>query len=327
MNLDGNFKGKKIKFNFGSKMISIVFGIIVIIWLISGFYIVSPDEQGVVLRFGKYVSTTNPGPHFHIPYPFETVYTPKVTEVKRLEVGFRMISPGPPARYIDVPKEAFMLTGDENIVGIDFIVQYKIRSAKDYLFNVKDVEGTLRDIAEASMRAVIGTHHIDEVLTSGKFIIQKETKEMMQEISDLYNMGVLILNVQLQDVQPPDEVIAAFKDVASAREDKSKLINQAEGYRNDIIPKARGLAEKIIKEAEAYREQRIKRATGETSRFLEILKEYNKAPEITRKRLYIETMEDILPKIKKYIIDSDKKSNLLNILQLDNTKTIKNKGE
>jgi len=312
----------KDKLNFrmdnGKKAILIVFGVILVIWLLTGIYIVAPDEQGVVLRFGKYNRTTKSGPHFRIPYPFEQVFTPKVSEIRRIELGFRMIHPGPPARYRDVPEEAFMLTGDENIVGLDFIVQYKIKNANHYLFKVNDIPGTIRDVAEAAMRAVIGKHKIDEALTSGKFMIQEETKTIIQEIVDIYEMGVTVITVQLQDVQPPDEVVAAFKEVASAREDRSKLINEAQGYRNDIIPKARGEAEKELQLAEGYKQKRIKDAEGDIARFNQILKEYKKSPAVTRKRLYIEAMQEILPRMKKYVVQSDGKSNLINLLQLQN---------
>ena len=210
-----------------------------------------------------------------------------------------------------------MLTGDENIVDLDAIVQFKIKDAKNYLFNVRDPEETVKMVAEAALRQIIGRHNIDEALTEGKFIIQKESMELIQTILDKYDSGILVIAVQLQDVHPPEEVIDAFRDVASAKEDKNQLVNQAQAYRNDIIPKTRGEAEKNIREAEAFKEERIKKAEGDAERFLLVLNEYRKARTVTEKRLYIETMEQILPGMKKFIVSTDKSGNLLNLLNLN----------
>jgi len=283
----------------------LVLAIFIILWLASGVYIVSPDEVGVVKRFGAIVRITSPGPHYHLPYPIETVIKPKITEVKRLEIGFRTISPGPPARYRSIPEESLMLTGDENIVSVEFIVQYKIKDPASYLFNVKDIPKTVKDAAEASMREIIGRTPIDEVLTTGKFKIQQETKRLLQSILDKYNCGVTIVAVQLQDVHPPKAVIDAFKDVASAKEDMNKYINEAEAYRNDILPKAKGKAAQIINEAIAYKETKIKMAQGEMERFLKQLKAYEMAPKVTRERIYLETMQEIISKTKEFIIPED----------------------
>jgi membrane protease subunit HflK len=209
-----------------------------------------------------------------------------------------------------------MLTGDENIVDAEVIVQYKIKDAGDYLFNVKDPEGTLRDAAEASIRLVIGQNTIERVLTVGKHEIQEQIATMLQDVMDRYDSGILITAVKLQDVSAPKPVIAAFKDVASAREDKNRLINQAKGYQEDVIPKARGEAERIIREAEAYKEKRIREAEGEAARFRKILQEYRKAKLVTKKRLYLETMEGILPHIRKVVIDK-RSGNILNLLPID----------
>ena len=295
---------KKLQFRLPS--ISVIVLIIFLIWILTGIYIVAPEEQGVVLRFGKFVRIEKPGPHYHLPYPIEKVYTPKVMEVKRIEVGFRTVSLGPPARYQKVETEALMLTGDENIVDAEFVVQYKIKDAYNYLFKVKDIEKTIRSAAESALREIMGKTSIDEALTTGKFRIQQETKLLLQKILDKYQAGIKIVAVQLQDVHPPAAVIDAFKDVASAREDKNKFINEAKGYANDILPRARGEAEAIIKEAIAYKEKRIKEAQGEVEKFKKLLAEYRKARSITKKRIYLETMEEILPNIKKYIIQSDK---------------------
>jgi len=290
-------------------------GIGLVFWLLTGTYVVGPDEVGVVQTFGKHTSITQSGLNYHWPYPIETVQTPKVTEVKRVEIGFRTMGNN---QYRAIEKESLMLTGDENIVDAELIVQYKIKDAASYLFNFVKPVLTVREAAEASLRTVIGKHKIDEALTSGKFLIQEETKDLLQSILDKYGSGILVVAVQLQDVSPPKQVRAAFKDVASAKEDKNRMINQAEGYRNDIIPKARGEAQAMISEAEGFREARVSRAEGEVARFNSMLVEYKKAKTVTRTRLYLETMEEILPNINKYIIPGGDGGNLLNLLNLNN---------
>jgi membrane protease subunit HflK len=290
-------------------------GIGLVFWLLTGTYVVGPDEVGVVQTFGKHTRVTQSGLNYHLPYPIETVQTPKVTEVKRVEIGFRTMGNN---QYRAIEKESLMLTGDENIVDAELIVQYKIKDAASYLFNFVKPVLTVREAAEASLRTVIGKHKIDEALTSGKFLIQEETKDLLQSILDKYGTGVLVVAVQLQDVSPPKQVRAAFKDVASAKEDKNRMINQAEGYRNDIIPKARGEAQAMISEAEGFREARVSRAEGEVAKFNAMLVEYKKAKVVTRKRLYLETMEEILPNINKYIIPGGDGGNLLNLLNLNN---------
>lgn len=293
----------KSKFNLKLPGISIIIIIIVVIWILSGIYTVAPNEVGVMKRFGKFVYTTTPGVHYHFPYPIESVLKVKVDEVKKMEIGYMTVSMGPPARYRDIPEESLMLTGDENIVSIQFILQYKIKDAIKYLFNVRNVRETVKDAAEAAMREVVGKINIDEVLTVKKFQVQQDVKNLTQRILDSYKTGVLIQVVQLQDVHPPKSVIEAFRDVASAKEDKVKIINESEGYRNDILPKAKGGASRIVNEALAYKEAKIKGAKGDTSRFIQILKEYRKAKDITKTRLYIETMEEVLPSVKKIIIE------------------------
>jgi membrane protease subunit HflK len=291
-------------------------GILVVLWLATGIYIVGPDEKGVVLRFGRWVTTTDPGPHYHLPAPIETVYKPKVTEVKRIELGFRTIDLGPPARYSDVPRESLMLTGDENIVDIDIIVQYRIKDPVAYLFNIREPHQTVRVAAEAALREVVGSTTIDEVLTVGKFIVQEDTRKLLQEILDSYNSGLHVVAVQLQDVHPPEPVRDAFKDVASAKEDKSRLINEAEGYRNAILPETRGKVSQIINAAQAYKAEVVRRARGDAFRFKAVLAEYAKAKEITRTRLYLETLEEILPGMQKFVFGGDSGSQVLPILPL-----------
>jgi membrane protease subunit HflK len=293
--------------------------IALLLWLATGIYRVGLEERGVVLRFGRHVATKDPGLHWHLPYPLEQVYKPKVTEIKRVEVGFRTLETGgfgQAARYRDVPKESLMLTGDENIIDIDLSVQYWIIDPVKYLFYVRGVEKTVHDATEAALREVIGSRGIDEALTEGKVEIENDIKELLQKVLDNYEVGVQIGEVKLQDVHPPQEVRAAFRDVASAREDKNRLINEAQGYRNAILPKARGEAAKIIKEAEAYQEEKIRKAEGDAGRFITILTEYSKAKEITKKRLYLETMEEILKGMDKYIYEAQTASGLLPVLPL-----------
>jgi len=297
-----------------------IVGIALIFWLFTGVYTVGPDEVGVVQRFGKYIRVVQSGLNYHMPFPIETVKTPKVTEVKRIEIGFRTIGKN---QYRTVERESLMLTGDENIVDAELIVQYKIKEPINYLFNFVGPELTMREASEASLRTVVGRHNIDEALTSGKLMIQEETKELLQSILDKYETGVQVVAVQLQDVSPPKQVIDSFKDVASAKEDKNRMINEAEGYRNNVIPKARGEAQSMILEAEGFRESRISRAEGDVAKFKAILKEYSKAKDVTRKRLYLEAMEEILPGLEKYIVPSGEDGNLLNLLNLGGTKGAK----
>ena len=299
------------EFNF--KITPVLIGILVI-WLLTGIYVVGPDEVGVVRTFGEFTRVTQSGLNWKFPSPIETANTPKVTEVKRIEFGFRSLKNG---QYRTVEKESLMLTGDENIVDAEMIVQYKIKDPVKYLFNIVEPELTVREAAEASLRTVVGRNKIDETLTTGKFTIQEETKDQVQFILDKYESGIHIVAVQLQDVSPPKEVIGAFKDVASAKEDKNRMINQAEGYRNDVIPKARGEAEAMIRDAEGFKESRIKRAEGDAAKFTTILKEYNKAKSITEKRLYLETMEKVLPGIDKIIVPDKESGNMLNLLNLN----------
>lgn len=294
---------------------------LIVMWLLSGIYIVNPDEQGVVLRFGKYQRTVEPGPHYALPYPFETVYTPKVTQVQRVEVGTSAaVQSRGFMRDTNKPllDESSMLTGDENIVNVQFSVQYQISNPVEYLFNVTNQAAVVRNAAEAAMREVIGNSNIDSALTDGKLQIQTEATTLLQEILDRYKVGVRVIAVQLQDVHPPREVSDAFKDVASAREDKSRIINEAEAYRNELIPKARGLAEEVVNQAQAYKETRIRNAEGETARFLALLHEYELAKDVTKQRMYLETMEAILsqPGMEKLILPKGAANNALPLLPL-----------
>jgi membrane protease subunit HflK len=285
--------------------------LIFLVW--QSVFIVAPDEEGVVKRFGVPVRAVEPGPHFKIPL-VETVLQPKVAKLYRVEVGFRTNQQG---RQQMVPQEALMLTGDMNILAIEFIVQYKIKEARNFLFNVADIHETIGKAAEASMREVVGKSKIDEALTTGKAAIQQDTMTLLQTILDQYHSGVQIAAVQLQDVDPPEAVAAAFKDVTNAKEDREKLINQAQGYRNDIIPRAKGEAAELVNRARGFAQARVNRAQGETNRFLATLKEYNQAKDVISKRIYIETLEEILPNMEKIIIDGKGGERLLPYLPLD----------
>jgi len=284
----------------------IIFGLILLValWAFSGLYRVLPDEQGVVLRFGKFVSTTQPGLNYHIPYPIETVLTPKVTKVNRIDVGFRSASDSGRSSGIgDVPEESLMLTGDENIVNIDFSVFWVIKDAGKFLFKIQSPVETVKAAAETAMREVIAKSQLQPILTEGRSSIEIETQEIIQGILDEYESGIQVTQVQTQKADPPDQVIDAFRDVQAARADMERSKNEAEGYANDVIPRARGDAAKILQEAEAYKQQVVAAAEGEASRFIAIYNEYAKAKKVTQERMYLETMEKVLADINKVIID------------------------
>lgn len=289
----------------GSRGIFLIAGIIILLWLASGIYIVNPDEEGVVLQFGKYNRSTGPGPHYALPVPIETVYKPKVTRIMRSEIGYRNVGQSTTfqqGRVRMMPHEASMLTGDENVVNVQFSVQYKIKDAVLYLFNVADPTDLVHSASEAAMREVIGNNLIDSAITDGKLKIQNDATVLLQQILDKYGAGIQVIAVQLQDVHPPQEVVEAFKDVASAREDKSRIINEAEAYRNALLPAARGKASAIRNDAEAYAATRIQDAEGAASRFDAVRSQYEKAPQVTGERLYYETMESILGNVDEKIL-------------------------
>lgn len=318
---EGEFRspfGPDFKFNW--LWLKWIIPAVVLLWFLSGIYIVRPDEQGVVRRFGKAIRVTQPGPHYHLPNPIEKVDKVKVKKVRRIEIGYRTVSPGMPARYRFVPEESLMLTGDEQIIDAQIIVQYQVRDPEKFLFNVKDLErpqGALMDAAEVALRQVVGQRPIDDVLITEKLQVEIDIRELLQRIIDNYSSGIKVIEVKLQTVRPPKEVAAAFSDVVSAKEDKDRLVKEAEGYREDILPKARGKAEAVIRAAEAYKAERVKRAQGDADRFLTVLKEYRNAKDVTRKRLYLETMERILPGIRKFVIDPDAGGSLLQFLPLE----------
>ncbi len=310
----------------GAKPIIVSLLIIVTLWGLSGLYRVLPDEQGVVLRFGKFVNTTQPGLNYHFPYPIESVITPKVTKVNRMDIGFRSerdsgFSSGGVA---DVPEESLMLTGDENIVNIDFSVFWVIKDAGNFLFKIQDPEGTVKAAAETAMREVIARSNIQPILTEGRSVIETETQEIIQKILDEYTSGIQITQVQTQKADPPDQVIDAFRDVQAARADMERSKNEAEAYANDVIPRARGEAQKILQAAEAYKKEVVAKAEGEASRFLAIYNEYAKAKQVTQERMFLETMETVLGDINKIIIDKNSGSGVVPYLPLPELKKAEN---
>ena len=302
----------------------LLFGLIIvaIIWALSGLYRVLPDEQGIVLRFGKFVSTTQPGLNYHFPYPIETVLTPKVTKVNRIDIGFRSGSDTgfSSAGVADVPEESLMLTGDENIVNIDFSVFWVIKDAGKFLFKIQDPAATVKATAETAMREVIAKSKLQSILTEGRSQIEIETQEIAQSLLDEYESGIQITQVQTQKADPPDQVIDAFRDVQAARADMERAKNEAQAYQNDVIPRARGEAAKILQQAEAYKKQVVAKAEGEASRFLAIYKEYNNAKRVTKERMYLETMEKVLAAVDKVIIEKNASTGVVPYLALPEIK-------
>jgi len=285
----------------------------VLLWLLSGIYIVDPAEKGVVLRFGAYQNTTSQGPHWRIPYPFESVYKVNVEQIRATEIGFRNIQNSSYSGAVS--SESLMLTKDENMVDVKLAVQYKIADAKAYLFNVFNPELTLSHVVQSVIRQVVGDNTMDHVLTTGREQVAQKVKDASQGLLNEYNTGLLITAVTMQDAQPPIQVKAAFDDVVKAREDEQRYINEAKAYANDIVPKARGASQRIMAEAEAYKSQVVSKSEGEAYRFTQILTEYLKAPVVTKERLYRETLEEVLGSTSKVIVDSN--SNSLMYLPID----------
>jgi modulator of FtsH protease HflK len=295
----------------GGGGLAIVIGIGLVLWGISGFYRVEYDEQGVEMRFGRYTTTTQPGLHYHLPYPIETVETPRVTRQNRLEVGFRTFSdtgriePTRPDHGRQIPEEALMLTGDENIVDINFVVTWRIADARNYLFNVRSPEATIKAVAESTMREIIGQTPIAAALAERRGEIEVAAQRRLQETLDSYSAGIEVQGVQLLKVDPPAEVIDAFRDVQRARANQEQLRNEAEAYRNAIIPEARGQAERLTQEAEAYRQEVVARSQGDAERFINVYEAFRNARDVTTKRLYLETLEEVLRDANKVIIDKN----------------------
>ena len=294
----------------------IVIVLIVGIYLASGIYTISPSEEGLVKRFGRYSRTADPGLHYHLPTPFESVVVVNILEVRKSEIGFRTISPAPNPRYQTIETEALMLTGDGNIAHVEMVVQYRVNDSSLFAFNLINSATIVKQAAEAVLREQVATKSLDETLTEQRDTIGIESRLALQELLDGYGTGILIANVQLQDVKPPKEVISAFDDVNSARQDKEKVINQADRYALDLVPRARGQAQEIGNQAEAYKQARIKGSEGDVARFIEVLAKYELGEEVTLTRMYIETMEAILPSMDKIIL-SGQEDGLLKLLNLD----------
>jgi modulator of FtsH protease HflK len=294
--------------NLGGRGLALIFLGVLALWGFSGFFRVEPDEVGVVLRFGKEVREVQPGLNYHLPYPIETVLTPKALRVNKIDIGMRVVDDirrgGTTVR--DVPEESLMLTGDENIVDVDFSVLWKVKptGVGEFLFNIQNPEGTVKAVAESAMREVIGRSEIQPILTGARQTIEMAVQDLMQKTLDHYGAGVVVQQVQLQKVDPPAQVIDAFRDVQAARADLERAVNEAQTYANRVVPEARGRVAQITQAAEAYKSQTVAEATGQTSRFLNIYEQYKKAPDVTRERMYLETMERVLGGTDKIILDS-----------------------
>jgi membrane protease subunit HflK len=287
--------------------------VVVLLWLASGFYVVRPAERAVVLLFGRAVTETEPGLRYRLPWPVQSHQVVDVAQVRRAEVGFRTRAGAAQA----VPAEALMLTGDENIVDVHLFIQYLVQDPVKFLFRARQPERALHASAEVALRAAVGENTIDYTMTEGRVVVQDRVKRQLQGLLDLYGTGLLVTEARLLVVDPPKEVREAFHDVVRAWEDRERLIKEAEGYREEVVPKARGEAAQMLQAAEAYREQRLIRAQGDATRFLTVLDEYRKAEAVTRERLYLETMDRVLPKTEKFILDgAGERGGVLPILPL-----------
>lgn len=304
------FNGAGDKFNGGIGGIGggAIFLVILVVWLLSGIYIVDPAERGVVTRFGAFVEETGPGPHWHLPYPIESVREINVDRIRIAEIGYRSDAQN---RSGSVSAESLMLTRDENIVDIRIAIQYRVQSASDYMFNVNDPDGTLRAASESAVREIVGKNTMDFVLTQGRNDVVAQVRELTQRNLDHYQTGLFITTVNLQDAQPPEQVQSAFADVVKAREDRERLINEAEAYSNNILPQARGQAARVIEEARAYRDQVIARAEGQAGRFTSVVTEYKKAPEIMRERMYLEAMTNVFANTSKVLMGANGANSLM----------------
>jgi membrane protease subunit HflK len=293
--------------NLGGKGFALIGLAAIALWGFSGFFRVEPDELGVVLRFGQDVREVQPGLNYHLPYPIETVLTPKALRVNKIDIGMRQVEDGRRSASREVPEESLMLTGDENIVDVNFSVLWKVKptGVGQYLFNIQNPEGTVKAVAESAMREVVGRSEIQPILTGARQTVENAVQELMQKTLDHYGAGILVQQVQLQKVDPPAQVIDAFRDVQAARADLERAQNEAQTYANRVVPEARGNVARITQAAEAYKSQTVAEATGQTSRFVKIYEQYKKAPEVTRERMYLETMERVLGGSNKIIIDSN----------------------
>jgi modulator of FtsH protease HflK len=306
--------------NLGGRGISLILLAAILIWGFSGFYRVDTEELGVVLRFGKFVREAQPGLNYHLPYPIEAVLTPKALRINKMDIGMRVVEDSRGrSQSRDIPEESLMLTGDENIVDVDFSVFWKVKPAGvgDYLFNIQQPDGTVKAVAESAMREVIGRYNIQPILTGERRSIEVAVQDLIQRVLDNYGAGVQIEQVQLLKVDPPSQVLDAQREVQAARIDAERQQNVAQSYANRVVPEARGRAAKITQDAEAYREQTVAEAKGQTARFLQVYEEYKKAPEVTRQRLYLETMERLFGGTDKIIMDTSPQSGVVPYLPLN----------
>jgi membrane protease subunit HflK len=299
----------------GGNLIGVLIAVALVVWLASGFYIVDTGQRGVVLRFGKYIETTEPGPRWHLPWPIESREVVNVDQVRTVEIGYRNNVKS------KVLKESLMLTDDENIIDLQFAVQYILKDPKDFLFINRAPEDTVLQVAETAMREIVGKNKMDYVLYEGRADIAARAKVLMQDILYRYKTGISVSQVTLQNIQPPEQVQAAFDDAVKAGQDRERLKNEAEAYSNDVVPRARGLASRLKEEAEGYKLAVIANAEGEASRFSQILAEYQKAPQVTRQRLYLDTMQTVMNNTSKIVVDQ-KGGNSLLYLPLDKLQQI-----
>ncbi len=306
---DGGNRGR----GAGASGLLLIVAVLAVVWLLSGFYIVNEGKRAIVLRFGAYQQTTTPGIHWHLPYPIETVRMVDVESRRIIRIGYE------PAgnRNRPVLSEALMLTRDENIVNVQLAVQWQVSDPARYLFTLREPEQTLKELTESALREVVGKNEMDFVLTEGRAEVVEATRTLVQEALDRYDAGIRVVQVAIQDVQPPEEVQGAFADAIRAREDEQRLINEARAYHNEVLPQAAGQAARIVEEAEGYRARVVAEAEGEAARFLSLLAEYKKAPGVTRERLYLETMEEILGRTNKALIDVEGGGNQVMYLPLD----------
>ena len=314
----------------GGKDIILAVIAVVVVWLATGFYRVEPDEVGVELVLGKVTDQTPPGLNYNWPYPIGTVYTPEVLRIREMTVGMEEFVTGSSVRSRDVAEESLMLTGDENIVDVDFKVQWRIKNTpegvNDYLFIIQNPEGTVKAVAESAMREVVGESQIDSILTENRAPIQDAVQNLMQTTLDTYRAGIEITQVQMQKVDPPQQVIDAFRDVQAARADQERIQNEAQAYANRVVPEARGEAAKVLEAARAYRDQTVAEAHGAAQRFLNVYDEYRKAPDVTRERLYLETLETVFGANSKVIIDENNGNGVVPYLPLDQLNRQQNTG-
>ena len=287
----------------GGRGLLLIIVLVLAVWLGSGFYTVEPEEQGLELVFGEWISTTQPGLNYNLPAPIGQVYTPKVTRVNRVEVGYRSTDTSSSTVQRQVPNEALMLTGDENILDVNFVVLWIINDAGKFLFNIRSPAQTVGDVAESAMREIVGRTNAGHARAEGRREVETRTQELMQLTLDAYGAGILVTQVQLQKVDPPEAVIDSFRDVQRARADRERSMNEAEAYANSVIPRARGEAAQMVQEANAYKAEVVARAQGDADRFLAVYESYKVAQEVTVQRIYLETMESILKGMNKIIID------------------------